>query len=521
MRSYSRWLFGTIIVISVLMIILLGFHLGGQSLMGIGNYSPLLGALIGGTLIFYSVIVLSLRGKHVEPWLRFEKLSWILIGSACFVWSIGECFWRYYRTVGQRPFPSFADFGYVCFSPLVFVGLFLLINSGNKHRRVFFLLDSLIATGALLSIAWFLLLGSLAQAPTESLFAKFLTFYYPTSDIILLSSTVFLLLRERDLAYQATARRVSLFVIGFGLVIFAASDFVFNLQQNQGTYTEGGWNDLGWPLGMMLLGVAAYLRCSLPATPKAVLEQRLKQSKRTFLFEPAQSLPYLSVVGLFCMLIFNVLTNDPSQMSIRPVFVIATMIVIGLVLARQILTLFDNAQLLLIQQSTLQKLENLNQSVMDRNELLEAGVTHLKDIQTRLANGDVRARASITSGELWPLAVGLNLMADRMMRIERNQVQMQNLAKVIDDLSQAFARMHSGGQFVLPPSSLDFPEIHRLLIALGLKVTSGGETAQSSSHSEPLQPSSDPSTSLPNSSPAVAAVSRKRSLKWYSNTTSS
>jgi hypothetical protein len=488
MSSYSRLLFGTLIVISVLMILVLGLHVGGQSLVGIGNYSPLLGALIGGSLTFYSVNVLSRREKDVEPWLKFEKLSWLLMGCGCFAWAAGECFWRYYREVGQTPFPSLADAGYTCFPPFVFVGLFLLINSGNKHRRVFFLLDSLIATGALLSIAWFLLLGSLAQTPAETLLAKVLTFYYPVSDTILLSSTIFLLLRERDLASQATSRRIALFVIGTGLVVFAASDFIFNLQENLGTYTEGSWNDLGWPLGMMLIGVAAYLRCTLPATPREVLEQRLNQGARRFLFEPAQALPYLLVIGLFCILIFNVLTNDSGQLSIRPVLVLATMLVVCLVLARQILTILDNAQLLRVQQSTLQALESLNQSVMDRNEMLETGVTHLKDIQTRLANGDVRARAAITSGELWPLAVGLNLMADRMMRTERNQLQMQRLSKVIDDLSLSLARVRSGGQFVPPASALDFPEIHRLLTALGVKISSGSGTTQPNLSSGSTQP---------------------------------
>src|SRR5437764_1131343 len=489
------------------MILILGFHVGGQSVLAVGNYSQLCGSLIGGTLTFLSIYVFFKREKNGEPWFRFERLGWALIGGGCFAWAFGECFWRYYRALGQNPFPSQADIGYACFPPLVFCGLFLLSAAGNKRGRIFFLLDSLISMGALLSIAWFLLLGSLAQTPTQSMLAKVLGLYYPTTDTMLLSCTIFLLLRERDAVYQATARRISLLVVVLGLTIFATSDFIFNLQQNLGIYVEGNWVDLGWPLGTMTLGMAAYLRSSLSVTSHEVLEQRLKHSAKQFPFEPAQALPYLLLVGLFCMLAFNVLSVDTTQMSIRPVLLIATMLVVGLVLVRQVLTILHNAELLQEQKTTLQELARLNQriaernqSITERNVLLEAGIAHLKETQTRLANGEVRARASITVGELWPLAVGLNLMADRMMRVERSQVQGQKLAQAIEDLSLALVRARIGGPFILPPSAVDFPEVRSLVEALGLAVVSGSGPVQSLSHFSRPQTASNLSTPIPDGS---------------------
>ena len=113
----------------------------------------------------------------------------------------------------------------------VFLGL-ILLPSSRGHKRTFLLLDSLIAMGAMLSIAWFLLLGSLAQTPAESVLAKFLGLYYPTTDIALLSCIVFLLLRGPDRISQAPARRVSLLVLGLGLGVYAISDFNFNVLQN-------------------------------------------------------------------------------------------------------------------------------------------------------------------------------------------------------------------------------------------------------------------------------------------------
>jgi len=503
MLSHSRTILGTIAGIAILMVFILGFHVGGPVVVRIGLFSPLLGAFIGGTLTLISVQVPLRRDGNSEPWLNSEQLAWTLIGCGCIAWGIGECFWRYNLAQGITPFPSLADFGYASFPPLVFLGLILQPSSKSEQKRVFFLLDSLIAMGALLSIAWFLLLGPFAQTPAESVFAKVLGFYYPTMDVALLSCAIFLMLRGSDRIYQARARRIGLLVAVLGLAIFATSDFIFNLQELLGTYTDGTWIDLGWPLGIMTLGIAAYLRRFLPATPDEVLDDQLKRRTNQYGFEPVQALPYLLLVTLFCVLIFNVLSADPMQRSIRSVLAVATMIVVILVIARQVLTSLENARLLQSQMATLQKLEVLNQNILERNTSLEAGVAHLKEVQTRLANGEVRARASAVNGELWSLAVGLNLMADRMMRIENNQRHVRELAQGVDDFSQALMRMRSGSQFVLPPSCANLPEIHRIIQAMGLKP--GSQQPTPATPARPSDSGSNLSSSTIDASPSSAA----------------
>src|SRR5579884_2342558 len=183
------------------------------------------------------------------------------------MWGIGECFWRYFLSQGLQPFPSLADIGYSSLPPLVFLGLLLQPNSGTTRKRVLVLLDSLISMGAILAIAWFLLLGSLAQAPGEADLAKFLGLYYPITDMALLSCVIFLILRGQGRVYEANARRLSLLLIGVGVCVFAVSDFNYNIQNNMQTYVDGTWADLGWPLGLMIIGLAAHLRRFLLSTP--------------------------------------------------------------------------------------------------------------------------------------------------------------------------------------------------------------------------------------------------------------
>ena len=52
------------------------------------------------------------------------------------------------------------------------------------------------------------------------------------------------------------------------------------------------------------------------------------------------------------------------------------------------------------QEGILKKLEKVYHEVECRKIELELGIGHLKEIQTRLANGDVRARAQIMGGDL-------------------------------------------------------------------------------------------------------------------------
>ncbi|HEU0000716.1 MAG TPA: hypothetical protein VFQ36_07445, partial [Ktedonobacteraceae bacterium] len=258
MRSTVRIVLYSVAGVAAVMALILALHLGGPAVLSIGKYSQLLGAFIGGSLAIISVNMPMQRDENVEPWLGRERLAWTLIGAGCIAWGIGESFWRWYLAHGNpNPFPSAADFGYSSLPPLIFLGLVLQPSSGSGRKRAMVLLDSLISMGAILAIAWFLLLGSLAQAGVLQSLGNFLGIWYPTSDVALLSCVVFLLLRGQGRVYQATARRVSLLVIGIGLCVFATSDFIFNIQQAASTYVDGTWIDLGWPFGMMIMGVAA------------------------------------------------------------------------------------------------------------------------------------------------------------------------------------------------------------------------------------------------------------------------
>ena len=473
MRSLSRTFIGAVIGLEVLIVVFMVFHLGGNA----WRFAQLAGAITGGTRVLISINIAYRDQEATEPLIKRERLAWTLVGCGLIAWGVGEGIWRYYVFTNQNPFPSYADIGYASLPPLIFAGMLLQPTSGSARRRLFLLLDSLISMAAMLAIGWYLLLGDLALHSTvENPLAKFLGLYYPTADVALLSCVVILLLRGQGRLYQASARRVSLIVVATGLCFFAISDFTFNLLQNAGIYVEGTWVDLGWPLGLVTIGLGAYLRRFLPLTPADRIEQRWGRRAERLTFGPGQLLPYLLLVILFGLLVLNIFSPDAGQRDIRPILLIATIAVVGLVIVRQILTLLDNARLARRQADALERLEIVNRRVEDqarmiaeRNDALERGVADLKDVQARLANGNLRARARLTGGELLPLAISLNLLADRLMYREQTEAYLQRLTQALAELGVAIERYRFGGPLIIPPACNDFPEINRLLLAMGLK----------------------------------------------------
>jgi hypothetical protein len=457
-------------------VVVVVFHLGGTVALRVGQFSPLTGAFIGGILVLVSVFTPVQRGESVEPWIGKEKLGWMLIGLGVIVWGLGETIWQYYTIIGQSPFPSASDFGYSLFPLLIFAGLLLMPGNDTGSRRFLVLMDSLISMGSILAIAWYLLLGSLAQAPGEADLGKFLGLYYPITDTALLSCVMFLLIRGQGLTYQATARRAGLLVVGLGLCFFVTSDFIFNIQNNAGTYTAGTWIDMGWPLGMMTIGVAATLRRFVPGTPAYVIEERVERRNLNNLFSPTQFIPYILLGLLLLTLALNALSTDPGQLAIRPVLLAATMAVVALVVARQIFTLWENARLAREQAEALIDLSKANQlvaeqaqEISDRNAELERGIVHLKDVQAQLANGNLKARANLSSGVLLPLAGSLNLMAERLMRLGQMNVYTQRLMRALSDFCVALERSPAGAPLVIPSNCTEFTEINRIVLSMQSK----------------------------------------------------
>src|SRR5260370_5947642 len=88
---------------------------------------------------------------------------------------------------------------------------------------------------------------------------KIVVLYYPASDTILLSSSLFLLLHEQEDTSRSLRGRMSQLVVGVGLSFFVVSDFLFHIQQHVGIYVESPWIDLGRVRGLITIAISAYV----------------------------------------------------------------------------------------------------------------------------------------------------------------------------------------------------------------------------------------------------------------------
>jgi hypothetical protein len=449
------------------------FHLGN----GLWQFAQLVGAFVGGSLTLSLALLPIPSSRQVEPWSGKERWSWILIGCGAIMWSIGEACWRYYILVlHQPPFPSWADVGYSSLPPLVFLGLLCLPLSNRQSNQAFIILDSLIVAGSLLALGWFLLLGLLASVSNENLLAKVLGLYYPTSDIALLSCIFFITRRSHEDFSQIKARRYGLILLGIGLAVFALSDFLFNVQQNLGIYVDGTWVDLGWPLGLLIVSIAASLRRFMPALnispqTKLPMDQALPDP-------PGLSylVVYVLVGSLFSILCLNIFSTDRMQVQLRPMLLVFALIIVALLIVRQVVVIRENTRLLERQAILLEQLEQSNyqlevqsRRVAQHNVSLERGITHLKEVLAQLANGDMQARAHISSGELLSLAGSLNLMAERLSHTEMIENSLLQQTKALNDFICVLEKRRSGQPVSLPASYRTSPEMRRLALAIGIQ----------------------------------------------------
>ena len=469
MHSRSQVLLGLVVLVVIIgMVVLVTFHLGEVFALRVGQFAPLLGAFIGGGLVLITV-TLPTATKGALDWKGRERTSWLLMGLGIVAWGMGEAIWRSSVSPGRSAFPSFADSGYALFPLFAIISLSVKPSFDAKSRWIALLMESFILTGSLWSIAWYHVLGNLAQTMAGMSLAKILVLYYPASDTILLSYILFLLLHEQEDTYRSLRGRMSKLVVGLGLSCFVVSDFLFHSQQPVGTSVESPWIDLGRFLGLITIGIAAYVG-RVPLARRERHQRRPEEDLRNHLLSPHQFIPYGLLVWLFVVVIRNILATDSLQQAIRPVLLLSALTVFGLVMVRQIVTIREDRRVAQQQTKALEQLTQANRHMeeqahqtAEQQTALARDIEHLRNVQASLANGDLHARATLTHGALWPLAANLNLMAGRLARTAQDTQYAQRLVKTLAELSVALDR---GMPLDIPASCYDFPEISQLVAAL-------------------------------------------------------
>jgi len=402
------------------------------------NYFPVVGATAQSAVLdtanvvaaLIAAFVCALAAQAVKS--RRGRLAWGLLALAFFMSFLAEGVWSYYQEFArvEVPFPSAADVFYLAFYPFAFVGTLLLANrSGGRLNRTTMILDSLVFTLGTAGLAWQLVIGpSLTGA--EGVLSVALSVAYPVGDLLLIFALCSLFLRM-DLGYKEIP---ALFL----LACFAAqvgADLGFTWLTLRSEYATGSPVDPLWTLAYALAAVAAYarLRNLRGDARESAGESRAFDLGALRLVRLL--IPYGAFPAAATLIVLN-LRKDGSWGDLDTVVVILlALLIFGLVMVRQFLTLLENTRLS-------RSLEALSEELEHRVAERTAELSELNRVSAALSRCLVTDQALQTGLEHACQAVSAQAGAVWLQRSAGNfeLVARRNLSEELSERLDALTR---------------------------------------------------------------------------------
>jgi diguanylate cyclase (GGDEF)-like protein len=185
---------------------------------------------------------------------RTERLAWSLIGLGALAWAAGDIYWLVaFTDATEVPYPSIADGLYLSFYPFVYVGLVLLVRARVRRFHASQWFDGLAAVLVVSAVGMAILLPPILVGNEGATAAAVATnLAYPLCDLVILGLVTAL----AGLMGWRPGRAIGL--LAAACLTLALADSVYLFQIAAGSYTEGSYVDLFWPVGMVFLGLAAW-----------------------------------------------------------------------------------------------------------------------------------------------------------------------------------------------------------------------------------------------------------------------
>ena len=265
--------------------------------------------------------------RHARASTRHRRRGWMLLAAGCASWAAGQALWSVYELgLGREtPFPSPADAGYLGFSVLAVLALFVLAPPSGRSDRSRRLLDGLTVACALGLISWVLVLGQVVEAGAAGLLALAISTAYPAADVVVLTVAVLALA-------QKSVERAALVTVSWGLVLLAVSDSLFVWQTSNDSYTTGSV-DLGWTAGFVLLALAGRFA-----------PHHVEPTQARVAVGSTSLLPYLALVCAGAVVLVRIQTGRAFDTTAA----VLTAILLTLVLVRQWSAVHENERLIAV-----------------------------------------------------------------------------------------------------------------------------------------------------------------------------
>jgi diguanylate cyclase (GGDEF)-like protein len=267
----------------------------------------------------------------------------LLLGMAG--WTLGQLVWSWYQLVAHRdiPSPSLADVGYFALPLFAVPALLALptrpasvpgitgvprLERNDRRARLLVTLDALVIVGSLFLLTWSTALGATMRTGGKTPAAFGVAVGYPVTDLVMV---VIVLLTA---LFRRPRNPAALMLLGAGLVALSVSDSFFLYLVSINATEMAPLYDIGFVAGPVLVGLAALVP---EPGQRRTQPGRSVRTDTWFVF-----LPYLPLGGIGLLVILQRLTS----LTLDPVEASGLIILVGIVVIRQLLTLMENVELL-------------------------------------------------------------------------------------------------------------------------------------------------------------------------------
>jgi hypothetical protein len=267
-------------------------------------------------------------------WRTRTGYAWALISVGLFMIAAGEIAWGIQELGmgGEVPFPSAADVGYLGIYPPVFVGLLLMPYAPvSGLKRVGIALDALIAIAAIALISWHLILADLLSESTDNSLAKGVSLAYPFADIGIVFAALVLIGRS-----GRVTSGLAVACLAGGFAAMACSDSLYTYLTSVNDYATGSYIDFGWIVAYSFITIAALI----VLTSRVSFERGPGALEETPAIWPSL-VAYTPLVPLVVVHMIALASEEQNALLIEG----GILAVFVLVIARQILTIYENVHL--------------------------------------------------------------------------------------------------------------------------------------------------------------------------------
>ena len=184
---------------------------------------------------------------------RPGRWGWGALAGGLLLFTAGSVLWTsWVQFFNPVPYPSIADFCFLAFFVMAFLGIGLLVRETVPKTSRTIWVDGLIAALGVAALEATLVIGPISSANQGDFATVATNIAYPIGDLVLVTMVVAVF------AVRGWRPGRLWWFLGAGLVVFAAADSVYVLRVTSGAYVTGTPLDSMWLIGAFLMVVAAW-----------------------------------------------------------------------------------------------------------------------------------------------------------------------------------------------------------------------------------------------------------------------